>query len=448
MQIFTIFMLVSVVLVDFLQRVHVLPGFAGYTPELLGACALVCVVTLGVRARFRLISPLYLLIFSGILFVMFCGVIINAVESGPLFTGIRNYMRAMPFFLLPAVFAFSERQVSQQLRVLMGLCLLQLPLALYQKMQPNVTGDSIYGTLMVSSILSMFLICSTCVLIGFYLRGYLRLPMLILLGALFLLPATINETKGTLVLFPLAAAATFILGAKRGMRFKNVVIASGIVVAFISGFAAVYDYTQRDRLHRQSIIEFFSGDQVDTYLESGRGFTSDRKEIKRIDTIKVTYGYLAQDPIHLIFGLGIGNASRSALGTTFEGQYTRLFSGYLFLTGVRIFVETGFLGLALVMALMLLIFRDAYIVSRDDSGKMGAISAGWLGVVVVIIPGMFYKDIMATNAISFLFWYFCGLVAARSMAIAHERAASRYSAGTAAMAARLSGRPRNSRSAT
>jgi hypothetical protein len=61
-----------------------------------------------------------------------------------------------------------------------------------------------------------------------------------------------------------------------------------------------------------------------------------------------------------------------------------------------------------------MIFQDAKRLSRG-SGLANIIGAGWLGVMPIILVSLFYKDIIPVNALMYLFWYFSGYVAARSL---------------------------------
>jgi hypothetical protein len=421
MQFVVLLMLVAAGTFDFLVQQHLLPSVMGFIPELAGAIALAYVAVMSVRTRFELLSPPVAVIMVAIVVTMICGLIVNAVNPGPLFAGMRTYLRAIPFFLLPTVLVLSEKQLSTQLKVLLGVAMLQLPLATAQRWLPHhAADDSIFGTFMLSSFLSIFLICAACIAIGFYLRGRIRLPILIILLAWLLIPTTINETKGTLVLLPIAFIVTFIIGARSGARIKNTLIAAGLLFAAGSAFVAAYDYTQKDKVYAVGIIEFYTGERAESYLESNKGFSTDREDIKRLDALKLAYSYLSRDPVQLTFGLGIGNASRSSLGPSFEGQYTRLFTLYMYLSAVRLLIETGILGLSLVILLMLALWREAYIVSRQDTGLLGAVAAGWLGVIMVLIPAFFYKDVISSNGITFFFWYIAGLIAARRMQLAKQ----------------------------
>src|SRR5688500_118456 len=96
-----------------------LPRPIKFVPEILSLVAVLFVVAMGVQRRFSLVRAEYWLVFGAMLIVMLVGAIANAVQPGPLVTGFRYYMRAIPFFFLPMVCAFRPHQIRQQLLLLL-----------------------------------------------------------------------------------------------------------------------------------------------------------------------------------------------------------------------------------------------------------------------------------------------------------------------------------------
>ena len=93
----------------------------------------VLVVVVLAGSRDGAISTKYVVLFLCLLAVILIGLASNSTTAGSLIVGIRNYLKFLPFFFLPAVFLFDEKQVSSQLKLLLAFVLLQGPLALYQK---------------------------------------------------------------------------------------------------------------------------------------------------------------------------------------------------------------------------------------------------------------------------------------------------------------------------
>lgn len=425
MQNLILLMIVVVTMVPFLVDQDLLPSQADFVPEIIGAIALVAFIASGVRQRFRYVRPVYWIVLGAILVNMICGVIVNHVDAGPVFAGIRTYMRAIPLFLLPAAFAFSEEQVERQFSLLLKIAVVQLPIAIFQRMQPYVTGDAVHGTIMISSFLSMFLICAACLLTGFYFRGRLTFGRYLGLLVLILAPTTFNETKGTLILLPLALFVTFVVGTKRGMRMKRMAAAGALSAAFLAVFIPIYEYSQREYKTEymeggRTIEEFFVEGRIERYLYGGaQGVGATRQaEVRRLDALVIPLRYLAKDPVHLVFGLGIGNVSHSALGRSYTGHYFGLFEFFLLHSASRLVLETGLLGLGLVLGLLWVIAVDARRVAARDQGVLGAVAVGLVGCVVALAFGMFWKDVVVSAPLGYLFWYFSGLVVAQRLRLA------------------------------
>ena len=137
------------------------------------------------------------------------------------------------------------------------------------------------------------------------------------------------------------------------------------------------------------------------------------KEGGRADAVKVPLEYLSREPIRLMFGLGLGNASHSQLAQGFTGEYYQLFKNVAITSAGVFLLEIGLLGTGTAFLFYWLIFRDALVVARHDQGLRGPLAIGWTGVVVVFALATFYKGIHGFESLSYLFWYFSGLVAAR-----------------------------------
>lgn len=397
----------------------ILPDRSPYLIELLAAFAALVVVLVGIRTRYQYVRPGYWFIFGGIVIVAICGVVVNAVEPGPIFAGIRNYVRAIPWFFIPAVYAFSDKEVRQQLRLLLLICIIQVPIAIHQRINTaaadRYTGDWTTGTLVISSILSIFLICALCVLTALYIKKKLSMKQFVLLFFLLLLPTTINETKGTLLLLPLGLLMTFFLATPPRKRFHSAVVATGLLSLALSIFIPIYDYVNSGREYATPLTEFFTNEsRLQGYIWTNADVGSD-KAGGRGDAIVVPVRYLSKEIGNLAFGLGLGNVSKSALGEAYTGEYFKLFEPFVFTSFARLLLELGFLGILLVSALYWMIFTDARFVAKHDNGIKGALSAGWLGVVPVMFAAIFYKDVIAQASLSNLFWYFSGLIAAERM---------------------------------
>lgn len=406
------------------------PRALAFAPELMSALILAYVLVAGPsRRRFHLVGPKYWLLFGALSAIIIAGIINGGASSGPILSALRFYLRAMPLFFLPAVCDFSEEQLQRQLKLLMYLGLLQLPIAAYQRWviwsEGRFTGDPVTGTLLDSGVLSIFLICAALIASGLMLRGRLSKRWYVVLLLALLLPTTINETKVTVFYLPIGLFIAFTVGAQPGKRLKAASWTVALLAIFGAIFIPVYSYfeTNDPYASRNSITDLLGNQKyMEKYLNGGVkgvGSTKD-KDIRRGDALRVPMEYLARDPITLSLGLGLGSVSPSQLGSRFEGQYYELFQDFL-LTSFSYFVlEIGLLGLAALVLLYWFLLRDALVVARSDDTVVGATAVGWTGVVVLMCISLTYAEVHLADSLSYLFWYFSGLIAARRVQLGYR----------------------------
>jgi hypothetical protein len=409
----------AVTLVPHLVSIGALPGPLKFLGEMLTGFAALYVLIAGTRQRFHLVNAKYWIAFGALAIVLICGAAANAEGPGPIVSGMRYYLRAIPFFFIPAVYDFKEWQLRQQLRVLSAICLLQVPVAAYERHNIMITGhtsnaDAVFGTLGQSGVLSLFLVCALCLYGAALLRGQLTIWTF---GALFLLlviPMSINETKVTAIILPLGLLITFILGAPPHRKLRAAVGAAAILGVGAAIFIPVFDYYQSKSVVPYKIADFFTNkNELSSYLETGARVGSDR-EAGRVDAITVPLHELLRDPVTFAFGFGLGNASRSSLGANFIGDYYGLYGRFTRETSVSAFLlETGALGIALILFIHWLVFTDALHVARSDNTLVGTVALGSVGAIVVITICLFYIAIHIVESLSYLFWFLAGLIAAR-----------------------------------
>jgi hypothetical protein len=434
MQKLALLMIVCVTMVPYLSagdawgRMAILPGPAKYTPEILGGLSLLFVIAFGIRDRFRLVRPAYWVIFGLLALCLGASAVANALEPGPLFSGIRVYLRAIPWFLVPAVSAFSEKNVRTQLKWLMGIGLLQVPLAIEQRIKTAdnyygfvmVTGDDTVGTFVLSGPLSIFLVAAACVVAALTLKRCLPKWQGFLLAMVLLVPTMINETKVTLIIAPLTLLVTFLVLSKPGQRLKQAVLAIVALAVFLAAFVPTYDWLQKDRPKErggnETVAEFFFSSHVaESYLDTDAKIGT-TEYVGRADSARVAMEQTLADPIRAVFGLGIGSTMESALGPQFSGKY---FERYRMFTKETTFstilLELGFLGVGALLCVYWLILRDALFVAGHGTPYMSALAAAWVAITAMMALMLFYTAVHVSIGLSFLFWYFSGLIAAERM---------------------------------
>jgi hypothetical protein len=425
MQVFTLAIICCVMLNDYLVKLLGLPGIMRFLPEAMSAVVILYVLVAGTQDRFRLVAPKYWIVFAALAVVLLCGVINGAPGVGPVLSGSRFYLRAVPLFFLPAVLPPSDHQLKRQFKWLLALGLLQVPMAIYQRWliqsEQRASGDDVIGTLMDSGILSLFLICAVAVLTGLLLRRRLGARWYWILAILLVVPTGINETKATVFFLPLAVLVTLFVGTDRGKRLRNLSVALMAIAAAVALYIPVYNMmeTYNPFKNEKNIMWLFTDQgRLGKYLSSDVGGVGTTKDVRRGDAIVVPYEFLARDPVRLTFGLGLGAVSPSTLGKNFEGSYYHLFEKFLILTFTFFLLEFGVLGVLLIAALFWLVFLDTLSVARRDETLVGALAVGWTGVVVLFALCVFYTVYHEFISVTYLYWYFSGVMCARSRALA------------------------------
>jgi hypothetical protein len=411
----------TVTLGEFLSSTTKGIGMLKLIPEMLSAVVTLLVVLLGVRRSFRLVAPKYWLVFGTLVVVIVAGILSNGEGSGPILQGARLYLRAIPMFILPAVYPFTDKQLRQQLRVLLVIGLVQVPIACYQRWvildAGRFSGDDVYGTLMESGILSLVLIGMVLVLTGQFLRKRISTRLFVLLFFFLLVPTMLNETKITVFALPIGLLTTIVTAAPPGKRMRIFLGGVSLLVAFGAIFVPIYDAMNANSPWKEGrTLEDFFTDQktMANYMEQKKGASLGMgRDVRRGDAITVPLQYLSKDPVQLAFGLGMGNASTSNLGQAFTGDYNGLFEKFM-ITAFSVFlIEVGVFGVSLIFLLYWLLYKDTLAVARTDPGLTGSIAAGWIGVVAITPLATLYQPLEAFTSVSYLFWFYSGLMAAR-----------------------------------
>ena len=264
----------SIFLLEFLSlQLGLFGRYVTWLPEILSMLAILII-----SARFILVggkdTPQKVVFFLFLFFSnIIIGAILNQVPAGPLVAGLRNYLKCIPFFILPFFYRFSSEQINRQLKLLLFLFLIQCPIALYQRFVITananiITGDWVKGTLTASGILTVALTCAIAVLMTFYLAKKISLKYFILLFTFLFLPITINETKSALILLPLALLLPMHFSAA-GIKLKQLIPMLGFITVAGIAFIFIYDYLITPRWG-YGIIDFLTTEgRTENYLYKG-----------------------------------------------------------------------------------------------------------------------------------------------------------------------------------
>jgi hypothetical protein len=433
MQVLLFTLFIAIFSLDYMARIAGLihPAISLLPEALSGIATLLVLGRLVSTKRFD-VHIKYLLFFFLFGLHVVNGILINETPSGSVVAGLRIYLKYLPFFFIPIVFEFTPRQVRAQFLVLTTILIMQLPISLLQRFVLYAdmgTGDVVRGSLETGSFLSIVLISAIAVCVGLYLKKVIYGRAFAVLLALLFLPTTMNETKGTLILFPIACAVPLLMMEGRKLS-QVVVMLGGLGCAAFLVFSAVFAYTQSKFVgHTDDILEFFDRDRLTNYLAPQTAqldISEDR--YGRIDVILVAVEDISVHPMTALVGFGMGSVTKAPIAS-FSGVHAEHYAdmGITETAAPFILLETGLLGAVLWLAFFAMLFRDARAVSRQE-GLIGGLALGWMGVIAVIAVGLFYKHIVPVNGIMYVFWFFSGTIVAARYRFEVAHAVSRASA--------------------
>jgi hypothetical protein len=421
MQALVIALLIQIMVVEYLVEYRgFLNAYAILIPELLSGIAMLVVLVRimgGARIAFDWRYGIFLV---ALLFTIVFGYMVQGVPEGAMLAGARSYLKFLPFFLLPAVHRFTTRQLHIQLMLLLAIALAETPLALYQRFVEYAdvmhSGDPVRGTLTSSSALSMFMVAAIAGAVVFYLRGRLKLAALVMLAAWLFIPTTINETKSTVLLLPVALLVPAFLMPRKVRLLPKLVPIVGVGILAGAAFVISYNIMIQHSEYGGPLGDFFTSSDVRYYLYTGAANT-DQPYVGRFDSIEIALEYTSQDPLKLAFGYGAGNVSESFL-PEFAGRYADYFSRLgVGQTQVTTFLwEVGVAGLLAYLFLFYLVLRDSLTLARssDPAAHLGQL---WAVAVIIMTFGLVYKSVFSMNDVGYLFWYFSGVVASRAVVV-------------------------------
>ncbi len=421
----------TVFFVPFLtSALGILPRSFSLIFELVSGGIFILAIIYGSVNKSFIVSPKYLILFFILCLHLIFGAIVNSVDAGTVVSGLRWHLRYMPLFLLPFVFHFSEHEIKGQFKFLLTLAILQFPLVVIQKFVLGWHPDPIAGTLVIGSVMSIYLVSCIVILAALYFRNYIGVKSFLVLSLILFLPTTLNETKGSIILM-FAALLVILFSVK--LKKSHIVLISASMTGMLLIFIFVYNQLF-DVAGEQGLVNFFSdtdrgvgfylysGDALEINPENALEPTSpiigalpsldiQNDRIRRLDAVVLPIRVLSEDPIKLLMGLGLGNASDSSI-SILSGRYpflARLSKAMPALP--QLMWEIGVVGIIIYIVFFYFIYRDARSLGKINSFS-GAFAIGWAGIVVLIVLSLPYKNFMIFNVLGALFWYFSGYVAA------------------------------------
>lgn len=414
---FLIYVFIHRILVEY----GILPNAAKWLVELTSIAVVPVIFLYYAITKKFMARPGYFIAIFMLFLVAFTGSVVNQSSAAALIMGFRHHFKYLPFFILPMVCLFSEKEIKNILLLLGGLLLLQLPVTLFQRFvmfSSVTTGDVVGGTIASSGVVSVLMVSAISLLYSLYLSKQITTKKMLVVAFCFFIPTTINETKATFILLPLGLLLATILYGDKNMllKMKKLALYGLLSVLFVSAFIYMYDILYGSKFERSFFDYLVQEKEGRGYLYYGDKRTQERieegKRIGRVDAVVTALKKTSDDFGHLMLGVGIGNAltTRISFLKTGDSELRQYFPDLT--TIPNIIWELGVLGLMLHFALFFMLFKDA-LALRSMSGFFGAFGLGWACVIGIMAVTLFYVNVLYSDALNTTFWLISGMVVSK-----------------------------------
>lgn len=391
-----------------------LPGALALMPELISAVMVVLIFTYLAKGGRIVIKSKFIVLFALFYISVAIGVVVNDVHSGAVISGLRYYLRFLPFFIIPFIYRFSEKELGTQLKLLAALSAMQLPVSLYQRFilgGDSLTGDIVKGTFVTGGHEAIFLFGAVAFLIVFYLRKLIGVKLVGFLFLLFLLPNVLNETKSSVIfLLVVIVAPIFVTKVSQSTmkKYVPILILSG---AFLAVFYVAYQALFLKESRRfDSTADAFAYERLEDYLIRA---DDEKERYGRFAKILITVQVISKDPITLFFGLGLGNTTDSAFGIHFEGPLFETYELIKAATLSFVLFDVGLIGLTICIFLYVYIWKETKKLSFGED-LYAAVAHAWLVVMVMLLFAVTYRSLVLSYILGFVVTYMSGLMVAES----------------------------------
>lgn len=398
--------------------------YHGYIPNALGwitevmAIVFIPVILVCLAVNKKFYAPYhYLVMVSLSLFIVAISFLYNQSEASALILGLRHHFKWLPFFLLPIVYNFTEKDIRKILWLVCAFFIIQAPLSFLQCFVWYVSrsGDDVRGTLGTSAVLSVMLISGIAIVYSLFLTKHIKLRLFITLAGIFLIPTMLNETKGSFILLPLAIIISTLLFGDKNIfhKFKKIISSCMILGIFLFLFINAYRFIYSDR-QGADVTELYQREmEGGGYLYYGEEKAMVRigkgLEIGRLDSIMFAIKNISKDPGTFFFGIGVGNAIPTKLSFLKTGNNEVSMYEPAKTTISNVIWEMGFAGLILYLGLLVIMFKDIFVM-RGQRDFVRVFCLGWCSVIGVRLLTLFYINVLYMNAYDQIFWLLSGIV--------------------------------------
>lgn len=354
-------------------------------------------VLLRKKRRFALINTWILVIYIVLVIIGSVVMLANSAiwETKVIFWGFgcRNLLR-FPLFFVACNELLTERDIENIFKIILVIHPFNTAMIIYQYFTVEVwaywmRGDNLngfFGTKVGGNqYLNVFLLAVTMIAYSMWRKKKIGLKWVFLSISMCLLDAALAELKVYFVEIVLVFIL-FWIAEKRWKRISSRQILHGVAFLVIACIAL---YFMIQLLYR--LYPIFSGsltlENIIKILSDEGGYTGEG-DLNRLNAVSGVFRQIFKGNIvDGLFGLGIGSAYSGGEMTKFANMYFD--THYSWFSSSYLFVETGFVGLALYVGSFLYLYRHC-----DKGSKYEGISKVMSIMALVLI---IYDEVLKTE---------------------------------------------------
>ena len=330
--------------------------------------------------------------------------LINMMPPYSILWGLRMVARYLLLFML-IYNSFGVRDVYRSKSIIIKFFWINALMVAFQYFVEKKVADFIGGTFMGNNELFMFNLFATFLLSKEYFVGRLSMTRFYLFICIEMFVAMVAEIKIMYFTIPLAIYAVYVF-TKR-FSFKHIVVLAlaffFLVPAMKATMSLIYD---EQYVNNTFDLEFIQEETSKAYNLSDEAADF---SFNRSTCVEMTSAIILQNPVHVLFGYGIGSGNTSEkFGTWISSQYSKITS-YNWFTSSWLLIEYGWVGYIIwimIYALIALRFMCIYQKYGDVEIKYWS-SLGFISVLFTCVLA-WYNNIPYYNAyFIYLYWALC-----------------------------------------
>lgn len=307
--------------------------------------------------------------------------------------GVRNYVSFVPILFGGYYLSKKGYSIRPFLILIVILCLIQIPVTVFQFLvSPSILKrgtiyDAVSGTMggLNTNVLAILLVSVIIVLITLYLK--FKKKNYLLISILLFIPPVLGDAKGVFVLISLSLFLILLL-SKLGVQRKAFLIFISVII--FSVLATLYLNIIEEEDRKVLDPTYFLSYELNKEYREG-----DNVRLSRIESVKYALNLVSENPVTLIFGYGIGNASRNNLYGA-DGKYFSRITIIHFWD--KVITEIGLIGVLTILIVLLRLFLTLKKIEKffiKLNPFISSLASGMSIVILILIISGFYTDHMS-----------------------------------------------------